>query len=248
MNRIDRLLAILLLLQHQHKIRTIDLATRFEVTERTIYRDIQALNEMGIPVVGIAGSGYELLETFRLPPIMLSHDEAIALSLGSRMLKTFATGKIALDAELALKRIENILPPPIRQSVAQLAQIIDFFPPPTRFDWHNPMLHSVIAAIQTSQVLQLTYHAYMETTASQRQVEPHTLTFSEGVWYLNGFCRLRQDMRSFRFNRIESLEILEEHFQPRQIFPAPKTVIAVMVHFKADSCATSQRMPALCFC
>jgi predicted DNA-binding transcriptional regulator YafY len=96
MNRIDRLFGILLILQNQPRVRAQDLAERFEVSKRTIYRDITALSEMGVPIVSLPGEGYELMEGFYLPSLIFTDDEAIALFLGARLLIQQAAGALTL--------------------------------------------------------------------------------------------------------------------------------------------------------
>ena len=98
MNRIDRLFAITLLLQARGRLRAKDLAVWFEVSERTIYRDIAALSESGVPVVSLPGEGYELMEGFFLPPLLFTSVEASALLLGAQMLTSHATGRLPASA------------------------------------------------------------------------------------------------------------------------------------------------------
>nr|MCU0480017.1 YafY family transcriptional regulator [Anaerolineae bacterium] len=206
MNRIDRLFAILLILQkHKHKpITASSLGNRFDVTERTIYRDMQALMEMGVPIASSPSEGYRLLDTFHLPPILLSPNEAIALFLGSWMLKRHADGRILMDLDTALHKLEVVLPTATQKDVNQLAQIIDFYPIQNRLNLDELHLLTILQAIQSKQVIHVVYRAYLDSETTERDVEPYSLTFSEGAWYVNGFCRLRNDIRAFRLNRIVS--------------------------------------------
>lgn len=93
MNRVDRLFAILLNLQHKRRVRAQDLAREFEISKRTIYRDISALNQMGVPIVSLPGEGFELVEGYYLPPLMFTEKEAVALVLGSRLLTQHTVGR-----------------------------------------------------------------------------------------------------------------------------------------------------------
>jgi len=233
MNRIDRLFAILLLLQHQHPQRAMDLANLFEVTERTIYRDMQALMEMGVPLVSIPGVGYDLLDTFRLPPVMLTEAEATALFLGGQMLITYSAGNITAEATAALQKLMAILPDDTRTRLEQLANLIEFFPLHGRLDWDTPHLTIVLNAIEQQQVIRLSYRAYQQTETTTRNVEPHFLTFSQGAWYLNGYCRLRQAIRSFRLNRITDLTVTPETFTPRMVYAPPRQPITIRIQFAA---------------
>lgn len=114
MNRIDRLFAITLLLQAKGRVRARDLATWFEVSERTIYRDMGALSESGVPVISLPGEGYELMEGFYLPPLLFTPAEASALFLGAQMLASHATGRLPASAQQALDKVAAILPQDLR--------------------------------------------------------------------------------------------------------------------------------------
>jgi DNA-binding Lrp family transcriptional regulator len=153
MNRIDRLLAILLLLQRDRRTRAVDLAVRFAVSERTIYRDMRALTEMGVPLATLPGEGYELLDTFRLPPLMLSLEEATALFLAGRMLVRTGKGQIALHTETALSKVAAVLPQETKDRLHRMARMIDFFPTQDGLNWDEPHLMAIIAAIDTRRTL-----------------------------------------------------------------------------------------------
>lgn len=212
MNRIDRLFGILLILQNQPRSRAQDLAKKFEVSKRTIYRDITALSEMGVPIVSLPGEGYELMEGFYLPPLVFTDDEAIALFLGARLLGQQATGALTLKAEQALAKIAAALPKETRQRVESLTRIIGFITPQDRFNLDEPRLVTLQHAIQHRRVIHLRYHSYHQNETTEREVEPHQLFYSDGAWYVSGYCRLRQDMRSFRLSRIEKLTLRIETF------------------------------------
>ncbi|HRQ37151.1 MAG TPA: HTH domain-containing protein [Chloroflexota bacterium] len=134
MNRIDRLFAILLLLQKKSRLRAQDLAAEFEVSKRTIYRDITALSEMGVPIVSLPGEGYELVEGFFLPPLLFTDKEATALFLGARLLLQQAASTQVGDAERALTKLAVALPEKTRQQVESLTKIIGFIVPQERFN------------------------------------------------------------------------------------------------------------------
>jgi predicted DNA-binding transcriptional regulator YafY len=225
MNRIDRLFAILLLIQRKRRVRAIDLAQAFEVSERTIYRDMAALSESGVPLVALPGAGYELVEGYYLPPLLFTRDEATSLFLGMQMLLSHMEGRMSADAERALTKVALVLPSLLRQNAERLAASIEFFMPRTRFDLDDPHLAASQQAIQEQRVVRLRYHSYSRDEITEREVEPHTLTYASGAWYLNGYCRMRQDLRGFRLSRIERLELLRETFEPRQ---APTTAPAAM--------------------
>jgi predicted DNA-binding transcriptional regulator YafY len=234
MNRIDRLFAILLQLQRNGRIRAQDLARHFEVSERTIYRDMGALSEAGVPVVSLPGEGYELLEGYYLPPLLFTPQEASGLFLGAQMLLAQATGQLAHDAETALAKLALVLPKPTRTAIDQLTAMIRFVMPPVRFDLDEPKLATLHRAIRQQCVVWLRYHAYNRNETSEREVEPVRLSYYNTAWYVDGYCRLRQDWRSFRLERIDALKLRGEHFVPRTVEVKPGALISVRIRFAPE--------------
>lgn len=231
MNRIDRLFAILLLIQRKRRLRAVDLAQSFEVSERTIYRDMTALSESGVPIVALPGVGYELTDGYYLPPLLFSRDEATALFLSIHMLLAHTTDGIHADAASALAKIAVILPAPLRQTTEHIAETITFFRPAARFNFDYPHLVSIQQAIQERRVVRLRYHGFQRDETTERDVEIHNLTYANGVWYCSGYCRLRQSMRGFRLSRIVALTVLRDIFEPRDLPAATPTTICVRVRF-----------------
>ncbi|GAB4417614.1 MAG: YafY family protein [Anaerolineae bacterium] len=231
MNRIDRLFGILLILQNQPRVRAQDLAERFEVSKRTIYRDITALSEMGVPIVSLPGEGYELMEGFYLPPLIFTDDEAMALFLGAKLLIQQAAGALTLKAEQALAKLAVALPQETRQRVEALTGIIGFITLPDRFNLDEPQLITLQQAIQQQQVIHLRYHSYTQNETTERDVEPHQLFYSDGTWYVTGYCRLRQGLRSFRLSRIEKLTVRPDTFTKHLVEEPEPEFVTVQIRF-----------------
>jgi predicted DNA-binding transcriptional regulator YafY len=215
-NRTDRLFAMTVLLQQQKRLRAVDLARRFDISERTVYRDILALNESGIPIVSIPGFGYELMEGYVLPPLTFTPQEARSLFLAGELLKSQSTGQLARDLTQALAKLTVVLPERVREETEHFVKAMRVMPFQTRFDLDDPKLATLYEAIQERRVVRLAYHSYKENRLTERDVEPLELSLAEGSWYLHGFCRLRGGHRAFRLNRIESLRLLWETFAPRK--------------------------------
>jgi predicted DNA-binding transcriptional regulator YafY len=234
MKRFDRLLSILLLIQHMKRVRAEDLAGRFGVTKRTIYRDMAALNEAGVPIISLPGEGYELAEGYFLPPLVFADREAVTLYLGARLLCQQASGTFAADAEQALAKLEVALPSRTRQRVAELAGIISFIAPAQRFNLDDPMLVTLQRAIQQQRVVHLRYHSLRRNELTERDLEPHQLYYSDGVWYVEGYCRLRRGPRAFRLSRIERLDLRPEKFKRRAAPRPPAAVTRVAVRFEPN--------------
>lgn len=228
MNRIDRLFGILLLLHTRPVIRAAEIATHYEISERTVYRDIAALLELGVPIIAQAGEGYSLLEGFYLPPLVFTPAEASALFLGVKMLQ--ASGNLPAEADQVLPKLTAALPDRILKEVTRQADVIEFILPKGQFDLNTPYLTDLQTAILEHRLVHLDYHSQKEDTSSERDIEPLALSYSQGAWYVMGYCRLRQDYRSFRLDRINNLQLRRQHFEPR---PMPNPVIVpIMVEIR----------------
>ena len=219
MNRMDRLFAMVVLLKSRKRLRAEDLAAEFGVSRRTIYRDILALNEAGVPIVSLPGEGYELMEGYFLPPLVFNVAEASALVLAARLLRNQAAGRMAQGAGMAMAKITAVLPLRTREEVERLSGVIDFLTPQAQFDLDDPHLVTLQRALREQRVVHLRYHSRDQDATTERDVEPHRLTYSDGVWYLTGYCRLRKAARSFRLSRIEALTLTWETFEPPRVTP-----------------------------
>lgn len=218
MNRVDRLMAYLLLFQSRGLLRAQDFAQEFEISERTVYRDIQALCEVGVPIVALPGEGYRLMEGYYLPPITFSADEARSLYLAISMLSGLASaGPTRTAALAALEKIRAVLPAAALRQVEALEAIIHFYAMPGfSLNFDDRTLLTLQEAIHQRRVVQLHYHALHTNEVTQRDVEPLELAFVDKTWLLSAYCRLRQEPRAFRLDRIDRLVVRDEHFTPRQ--------------------------------
>lgn len=211
MNRTDRLMGILLEFQAHGERRAEDLARAFEVSVRTIYRDVEALCEAGVPVVATPGKGYKLLDDYFLPPLSFTATEAAILLLGGEFLRTRLDPELRAEAATAQKKLAGVLPAEKRADVARWLQelrVPGFGERPAR-----PSQALLRRAIRERRVVRLLYHAYLRPAAEARDVEPVSLVYGGGAWHLAGWCRLRRAPRLFRLERIDRLEVLEERFQ-----------------------------------
>ncbi len=211
MNRTDRLLAIVLELQGRGAARAEDLARVFEVSKRTIYRDITALSEARVPVVATPGSGYRLMEGYFLPPLSFTPDEAAMLVAGLRSVARGVDGTFQQAAAAATRKLEAVLPPESRARVQELLQSMQIYGA-----WASPDVIERVArlreAILERRVVQMRYVSPRYDGPVLRHVEPYGLQQYRGVWHLDAFCRLRQAMRQFRLDRIDHLTVLHESF------------------------------------
>jgi predicted DNA-binding transcriptional regulator YafY len=244
MNRTDRLVAMVLHLQGRRVVRAEELAAHFEVNIRTIYRDIAALGEAGVPIAGEAGVGYSLLKGYQLPPVMFSAEEASSLFVGGELVKQFTDASLHAPMASALDKLRAVLPRDRQDHVARLVEntIVygrrgDAAPEAADQRWLLPVQQGVVLR----RVLRLTYRGRGQETETQRDVEPLGVVFYGGCWYLVAWCRLRKDYRHFRIDRIRRLELSPLVFAPRpefslakhmKQFAAKEDTIAVRVWFR----------------
>lgn len=227
MNRTDRLLAIVLELQRQRHQRAEDLAATFETSKRTIYRDIQALCESGVPVVAQPGLGYSLVEGYFLPPVSFSTDEATMLLLGSEFVADNFDAQYREAAQAASRKIAAVLSESLRAEVDYLRASIAFVAPDTLSRRAAtdvlPQLRRAIIARRTVRFHYHTRYAQDGRAArNTREADPYGLLHYGDAWYLIGHCHLRGDLRNFKVDRISDLLLLEQTFaRPRDFRLGP---------------------------
>jgi len=209
MNRTDRLVAVLLALQARGAMRAEDLAAQFEVSLRTIYRDLEALSEGGVPLVATPGKGYRLMDGYFLPPLAFTATEAALLVLGGEFVKQRVDAELQSAAETALSKLSSVLPADRREAVDRWRSQMHFLRAPHEPDARMQHLRTAIAE---RQVVRLRYHAFRRAEAEDRDIEPLCLMYRSEYWQVGGYCRLRQGPRMFRLDRIDALEVLPERF------------------------------------
>lgn len=215
MNRLDRLTSILIQLQSKRLITAREIADRFEVSTRTIYRDIQTLRLAGVPIGEEEGKGYFLVEGYRLPPVMFSMEEARALLTTSKILNYHSEDSLKHNYESALLKIKAVLSLTDKDKLEFLDSRIGFQKPwaPVSLD-----LDRIQHAITESVKLKIAYQTRGEEQVKERTVQPYAVYFSGAVWTCIAFCELRQEVREFRLDRIKELDILPTHFNPDKTF------------------------------
>ncbi len=221
MNRVDRLLGYLLLFQGRGRLRAQDFAEKFEISERTVYRDMLALGEVGVPIIAVPGEGYRLMEGYYVPPIMFTQAEARALFLAVSMLTGLAkNGETKQAAQAALEKIRAVLPRATLGQVEALQAVLGFYAIGRQpLDLDDATFTGLQQAIHERRVVHLRYLAPAGNQMTERDVEPLHLAYIDKAWILRAYCRLRQDQRNFRVDRIEHLTLTPETFVPRDLKP-----------------------------
>ena len=218
MNRTDRLVAMVTYLQGRRVVKAEELAEHFEVSVRTVYRDVAALSESGVPVVGEAGIGYSLVKGYHLPPVMFTTEEAMALAVGEGLVKHFTDQSLAGPISSALLKIRSILSREHQDGLDRLAHGTAI---EERLRWapgfDQRLLLPIQQAVVARRMVRLQYRDRAGRT-TQREVEPLGVVYYGDAWYLVCWCRLRSDYRHFKLARITGLEVLNERFTPRPDF------------------------------
>jgi len=222
-NVATRLLSMIMMLQSRPSWKASELAAELNVSERTVHRYISMLDEMGIPLYSERGryGGFSLVRGYKLPPLIFTAEEATVLYMGANLVRD-VWGHTYDDAAIAVTaKLDNVLPDDLRAEVAQLQQYLavgrlaarDYQP------WELT-IHTLRQCIIERRCVRLTYRGIARQEETGRVVEPYGLAFQWGQWYLAGFCRLRQDMRTFRVDRIQQIEPLTEKFTMPSDFDA----------------------------
>lgn len=215
MNRLDRLTAILIHLQTKRVVRAQELADRFGISLRTVYRDVRSLEEAGVPIGAEAGVGYFLTD-YHLPPVMFTSAEASALLLGSKLIEKWADQSIRTQFESALFKIKSVLKRADQERLDNLDAQINVARLTSRQPYSDDLLNAIQQAIAQHHVLYLQYHSQYNDAETQREVEPVGLYHYWTSWHLIAFCRTRQDYRDFRLDRIRRVTDTQQRFARRE--------------------------------
>lgn len=204
MRRADRLFQIVLYLRRRRISTARDLARALEVSERTIYRDVQELSACGLPIESAAGVGYRLRRGFDLPPLMFDREELQALRLGARMVRSWADSDLSQAAGNALRKIEAVLPEELDRPGETLFA-------PHRHPYPVRLVGLLRRAASDHRKTRFAY-TRSDGASAERTVRPLGLFYWGAVWTLVAWCELRNDFRNFRLDRIQDLAVTEETF------------------------------------
>ncbi len=209
MRRADRLFQLVQILRNKRLVTARELAERLEVSERTIYRDMQDLSLSGVPLEGEAGVGYHLRYSLDVPPLMFNAAEIEALVIGARMVKAWGGNELGSSAQSALDKIHAVIPSELHRYLEDSRLFALRFG--TRADIETT-LDTCRHAIAERRLLRLDYRR-ADDAPSQRNVKPVGLFFWGNVWTLSAWCELRNDFRTFRLDRIQALEASAQTFE-----------------------------------
>ncbi|MFY0627724.1 MAG: YafY family transcriptional regulator [Reichenbachiella sp.] len=215
MNRIDRLTAMMLKLQSKRNISALDLADHFDISERTVFRDIKALGEAGVPIGFEKDRGYFIVEGYYIPPIMFSKEEAGAILLAGKLLERQGDRSLVDQFDQALSKVRAVLKNTEKDYVHELEKHIEIVTYDNGLEaFPDKFLLDIKNAIVSKNVLTFEYYANYTDTFSKREVEPLGVCHYSNHWHLIGHCRKRNAIRDFRTDRIMKLSQQGENFDP----------------------------------
>lgn len=216
-----RVLAVLDLLQSEGRLTGAELARRVNVDGRTLRRYIARLEELGIPVQAERGryGCYSLMPGFKLPPMMFSNAEAVALSLGLLAARQIGVAGAAPAADSAQAKLERVMPQPLKARVRALGDTIQMDLARTLPTGDNAALLALSEAAHVRQRVHLRYAA-ADGEATEREVDVYGVALRNARWYAVGHCHLRGGMRSFRIDRVQGIEPRLATFDPPADFDA----------------------------
>lgn len=218
MNRLDRLTAILIQLQSKKIVKAAEIADRFEISLRTVYRDVKSLMEAGVPIGSEAGTGYFIADGFHLPPVMFTEEEASAMMMAGKLVERMTDQSVQSSFVGALYKIKSVLNEAQKDHLESLQDHIEVLKPQMTIPAQSGnFLTDLQKAVASKHVLKLNYVSNNQNELTERHVEPIGLFYYSAAWHLIAWCRLRNGFRDFRCDRIKQLKPTGEIFQPRSI-------------------------------
>lgn len=209
-----RVLALLELLQSHECLSGTELARMLNVNKRTVRRYIRALEDLGIPVITEQGphGGYMLVAGFKLPPMMFTHEETLALSLGLLAAKVLQLTDVSPALSSVQAKLERVMPNHIQARVRSITKHTDLLFPHNGLPQEQPLLMPLMEAVESQRRVKIVYLS-KDKTEQQRELDPYGMLYRLGHWYIGGFCHLRQALRTFRLDRLTEVSLLKTTFE-----------------------------------
>lgn len=213
LKRFDRIVAILIQLQSKKIVKAQELADRFQVSLRTIYRDIRSLESAGVALYGEVGNGYSLVDGYHLPPVMFTREEAGSFVTAEKLMQKFSDKNLEAHFGSAMFKLKSVLKNAEKAWLADLETSVSVFS--AQKDHHRflpNVLDHIFKSLTEKKQLQISYLALNSKNPTIRVVEPVGLFHENLFWYIYAYCHLREDYRQFRIDRIEDIEVLDLNY------------------------------------
>lgn len=230
MNRLDRLTTLLIQMQSKRIVRSQEIAERFDISLRTVYRDMRTLEMAGVPIIGEAGVGYSIVQGYRLPPVQFTREEAMAFLTAEKLVNQWTDSTTRASYQDALYKIKAVLRTPDKELLDDLGSRIAVVQSPylPKDRPQNLPIETILNCIAEKRVVRLSYESTTSPGVTERDVEPVGIYSGGPFWYLIAYCRLRQGYRNFRTDRVHSLEVQNERFSTQH--PALQSFIEQTRH------------------
>lgn len=213
--RLSRLTAILTQLQSKKIVNATNLAEKYDVSIRTIYRDIRTLENSGIPIVTEEGKGYSLLEGYQIPPVMFTENEANALITAEQIILKNKDESLVEYYIDAITKIKAVLRFSQKEKISLLSKRIHYRENGNSEKSSNYLM-TIQASITNFQLLKMDYYS-LQNDQTTRTIEPFAVFNTQGNWLLIAFCRLRKEFRVFRIDLIQKLSLQNITFEPHNM-------------------------------
>ncbi|WP_019908599.1 helix-turn-helix transcriptional regulator [Paenibacillus sp. HW567] len=220
--KIDRLISIIMVLLEREKISASQLAEMFEVTRRTIFRDIEAINQAGIPIITYPGvhGGIGIMGEYKIEKRLFTVSDITALLTGLGSMHATMSSEEIMNA---MAKVKGLIPEEQIREIELKSNQIVVDPMPWLGNKNLKLnLKDIRTALHERRLLSFQY-SDQEGNKTRRKVEPYRLVLKDSNWYLQGYCSSREDFRIFRLSRVTDLELLEEIYTPREFDSSPLT-------------------------
>lgn len=249
--RFERILAIFIQLQAKPVVKAQDLADKFQVSIRTIYRDIKSLEKAGIPIYSEAGYGYSLAGGYRLPPTLFSKEEALSFAVAEKLMHQYLDKELSKQFSNALSKMKSVLRTSDKENVQAIEEQVVLKSNRKLFNQEVPTaLSTLFSSIAQKLQVNINYQKADSHKAEERTVEPVGVFQENGYWYFMAYCHLRKEVRQFRLDRIKTIWITAEPFQQKLkslSFYLEQKVVKKEVHPTATIWATKQMQAFMCW-
>jgi predicted DNA-binding transcriptional regulator YafY len=213
LNRTDRLQAIITQLQSKKVVTAQEIADRFAISLRTVYRDIRALEEAGIPIGAEAGYGYFLDNEYHLPPVMFTNEEAGSILLAGKFIEQQGDKQVSTHFSDALYKIKSVLKTAGKDYLENLEERISVYQPTINDSGSNTLfIDKIQGALSSRKKLKMLYTSSYKKEETHRIVQPVGLVYYSLTWHLIAYCELREDYRDFRLDRITSIVVIDDKY------------------------------------
>ena len=249
--RFERILAIFIQLQAKPVVKAQDLADKFQVSIRTIYRDIKSLEKAGVPIYSEAGYGYSLAGGYRLPPTLFSKEEALSFAVAEKLMHQYLDKELSKQFSNALSKMKSVLRTSDKENIQTIEEQVLLKSNRKVFNQEVPTaLSTLFSSIAQKLQVSIKYQKADSHKAEERTVEPVGVFQENGYWYFMAYCHLRREVRQFRLDRIKTIGLTVVPFQQKLkdlAFYLEQKVVKKEVHPTATIWTTKQMQAFMCW-